>query len=96
MAVARAAAASEAVPLYRYLGGDGAAASRCPMFNVMNGGAHADNSVDFQEFMIAPVGAPSFREALRMGAETYHALRSILKKRATRRPSATRAASRRT
>jgi len=79
MAVARAAAASAKKPLYRYLGGDGANLLPVPMFNILNGGAHADNSVDFQEFMIAPVGAPSFAEALRMGAEIYHALKSILK-----------------
>jgi enolase len=79
MAVARAAAASAKKPLYQYLGGDGANLLPVPMFNILNGGAHADNSVDFQEFMIAPVGAPSFAEALRMGAETYHALKSILK-----------------
>jgi enolase len=79
MAVARAAAASAKKPLYKHLGGDGANLLPVPMFNIMNGGAHADNSVDFQEFMIAPVGAPSFSEALRMGAEIYHALKSILK-----------------
>ena len=79
MAVARAAAASAGKPLYQHLGGSAADLLPVPMFNIMNGGAHADNSVDFQEFMIAPVGAPSFAEALRMGAETYHALKSILK-----------------
>jgi enolase len=79
MAVARAAAASAKQPLYKYLGGDRANLLPVPMFNILNGGAHADNSVDFQEFMIAPVGAPSFAEALRMGAEIYHALKSILK-----------------
>ena len=79
MAVARAAAASAGKPLYQHLGGSAANLLPVPMFNIMNGGAHADNSVDFQEFMIAPVGAPSFAEALRMGAETYHALKSILK-----------------
>ena len=79
MAVARAAAASAGKPLYLHLGGSAATLLPVPMFNIMNGGAHADNSVDFQEFMIAPVGAPSFAEALRMGAETYHALKSILK-----------------
>lgn len=81
MAVARAAAASKDVPLYQYLGGDEAVLLPVPCFNILNGGAHADNSVDFQEFMIAPVGAPTFREALRMGAEVYHALKSILKKK---------------
>ncbi|MBF2086409.1 phosphopyruvate hydratase [Thermoleptolyngbya sp. C42_A2020_037] len=79
MAVARAAADSANVPLYRYLGGEAAVLLPVPCFNVLNGGAHADNSVDFQEFMIAPVGAPNFRTALEMGAETYHALKSILK-----------------
>jgi enolase len=79
LAVARAAAAAAGEPLYRRLGGPEATLLPVPMFNVLNGGAHADNSVDFQEFMIAPVGAPSFREALRMGAETYHALKAVLK-----------------
>jgi enolase len=79
MAVARAAAISAGKPLYQHLGGSAANLLPVPMFNIMNGGAHADNSVDFQEFMIAPVGAPSFAEALRMGAETYHALKTILK-----------------
>jgi enolase len=81
LAVARAAAASAGVPLYRYLGGDDATLLPVPMFNVLNGGAHADSSVDFQEFMVAPAGAPSFREALRMGAETYHALKAVLKEK---------------
>jgi enolase len=67
------------LPLYRHLGGDDAHELPVPMFNVLNGGVHADNSVDFQEFMIAPIGASSFREALRMGAETYHALKATLK-----------------
>jgi enolase len=79
LAVARAAAAASGEPLYRRLGGADASLLPVPMFNVLNGGAHADNSVDFQEFMIAPVGASSFREALRMGAETYHALKAVLK-----------------
>ena len=65
------------------------------MMNILNGGAHADSSVDFQEFMVMPVGAPSFAEALRAGAEIFHALRGILKKRGTRPASATKAASRR-
>jgi enolase len=78
MAVARAAAASARLPLYQYLGGVAAATLPVPMMNVINGGRHADNSVDFQEFMIVPVGAPSFREALRMGAETFHALKEVL------------------
>jgi enolase len=77
MAVARAAAASQKIPLRTYLGPGGVLP--VPMFNILNGGAHADNSVDFQEFMIGPVGAPSFHEALRMGAETYHALKALLK-----------------
>jgi enolase len=79
MAAARAAAASLRLPLYRYLGGVDARLLPVPMFNVLNGGAHADNSVDFQEFMIAPAGAPSFREALRWGAECYQALKATLK-----------------
>jgi enolase len=81
MAVARAAAASRGLPLYRYLGGVDATLLPVPMLNVLNGGAHADNSVDFQEFMIAPVGAPSFREALRWAAECYQALKSTLKEK---------------
>jgi len=79
MAAARAAANSADLPLYRYLGGVDATLLPVPMFNVLNGGAHADNSVDFQEFMIAPVGAPSFREALRWASECYQALKGILK-----------------
>ena len=81
MAIARAAAASAQQPLYYYLGGDAAVLLPVPCFNVLNGGAHADNSVDFQEFMIAPVGAPTYKAALEMGAETYHALKSILKQK---------------
>jgi enolase len=81
MAVARAAAASKKVPLYRFLGGDSACLLPVPMMNILNGGAHADNSVDFQEFMIAPFGAPNFAEALRMGAEVFHALKNVLKKK---------------
>ena len=81
MAVARAAAASKKTPLYRFLGGASAALLPVPMMNILNGGAHADNSVDFQEFMIAPFGAPNFAEALRMGAEVFHTLRSVLKKK---------------
>lgn len=81
MAVARAAAISANLPLYRYLGGDDAVILPVPMFNILNGGAHADNNVDFQEFMIGPVGAPTFSDSLRMGAEIYHALKSILKKK---------------
>ena len=79
LAVARAAAASADEPLYRYLGGSDARLLPVPMFNVLNGGVHADNSVDPQEFMIAPVGAPSFAEAVRMAAETYQALKATLK-----------------
>ena len=81
LATARAQAASEMTPLYRYLGGVGARVLPVPMMNVINGGAHADNSVDLQEFMIVPVGATKFSEALRMGVETFHTLKSVLKKR---------------
>jgi enolase 1/2/3 len=79
MAVAKAAAESAALPLFRYLGGPNGHLLPVPMMNVLNGGAHADNNVDVQEFMIAPVGAATFGEALRWGAETYHALKSVLK-----------------
>lgn len=82
MAIARAAAISEHRPLYRSFGDETARTLPLPMFNVLNGGVHADNSVDFQEFMIAPVGAPSFSEAVRMGAEVYQALRALVKTRA--------------
>ena len=81
MAAARAAAATSDLPLYAYLGGPGATRLPVPMMNILNGGKHADNSVDFQEFMVMPVGAPTFAEALRAGAETFHALKGILKKR---------------
>ncbi len=81
MAVAKAAAECAELPLYAYLGGVGATLLPCPMMNILNGGKHADNSVDFQEFMVMPVGAPSFAEALRYGAETFHALKALLKKR---------------
>jgi enolase len=81
MAVARAQAISEMTPLYRYLGGVNARVLPVPMMNVINGGAHADNSVDPQEFMLAPIGAKSFSEALRMGVETFHTLKGVLKKR---------------
>jgi enolase len=81
MAVARAQAVSEMTPLYRYLGGVNARVLPVPMMNVINGGAHADNSVDPQEFMLAPIGAKSFSEALRMGVETFHTLKGVLKKR---------------
>ncbi len=81
LAVARAAAAALEVPLYRYLGGANAATLPVPMMNVLNGGRHADNNVDLQEFMIVPLGAPSFRESLRWGVEVFHALAGVLKKR---------------
>jgi enolase len=81
MAVARAAADSVNLPFYRYLGGANAKDLPVPMMNVLNGGAHADNNVDVQEFMIVPVGAKSFREALRCGVECYHALKAVLKKK---------------
>ena len=81
MAAARASAESEMTPLYRYLGGVAARVLPVPMMNVINGGAHADSSVDLQEFMLAPIGASSFSEALRMGAETFHTLKGVLKKR---------------
>jgi enolase len=79
LAVAKAAADNAGLPLYRYLGGAGARVLPVPMMNVINGGAHADNPIDIQEFMIMPVGAPSFAEALRMGAEVFHALKKALK-----------------
>ncbi|KZT14423.1 phosphopyruvate hydratase [Acidovorax sp. GW101-3H11] len=78
MAVARAAAEESGLPLYRYLGGMGSVQLPVPMMNVINGGAHANNSLDLQEFMIIPVGAPTFREAVRWGAEVFHALKKIL------------------
>jgi enolase len=81
MAAARAAAVSCDLPLYAYLGGPGACRLPVPMMNILNGGKHADNSVDFQEFMVMPIGASTFAEALRAGAETFHALKGILKKR---------------
>ena len=81
MATARASALSLDTPLYRYLGGVGANLLPVPLMNILNGGAHADNSVDPQEFMIAPHGAPKFSEALRMGAEVFHTLKGVLKKR---------------
>jgi enolase len=79
LAVAKAAAESAELPLFRYLGGPNAHTLPVPMMNILNGGAHADSNVDIQEFMIAPIGAGSFREALRWGAEVYHALKSVLK-----------------
>ncbi|MBI4773435.1 MAG: phosphopyruvate hydratase [Deltaproteobacteria bacterium] len=80
MAVAKAAAAYLELPLYRYLGGPAARRLPMPMMNILNGGEHADNSVDLQEFMIMPLGGPTFREALRMGAEVFHSLKKVLKK----------------
>ena len=81
LATARAAANDQNLPLYRYLGGENAKTLPVPMMNIVNGGAHADNNVDFQEFMIVPVGADKFSEALRTGAEIFHALKSVLKKK---------------
>jgi len=81
LAVAHAAAAAENLPLFRYLGGNQARVLPVPMMNILNGGAHSDAPIDFQEFMIVPRGAPSFSEALRYGAEVFHALKSVLKKR---------------
>jgi len=80
LAVAKAAAESAGLPLFRYVGGPNAHILPVPMMNILNGGVHADTGVDVQEFMIAPIGAPSFKEALRWGAEVYHALKSVLKK----------------
>jgi enolase len=81
MAAARASAYSLDIPLYRYLGGAGANTLPTPMMNILNGGAHADNNVDFQEFMVMPVGAPTFSEALRWGVEVFHTLKKVLKSR---------------
>ena len=81
LATAHAAASNDGKPLYAHLGGDEARVLPVPMMNVVNGGAHADNNVDLQEFMVMPIGAPSFSEALRWGVETYHALKSLLHKR---------------
>ena len=81
MAVARAAAQAAGLPLYAYLGGPGATRLPVPMMNVLNGGKHAENSMDFQEFMLMPIGAPTFAEALRYGSETFHALAKILHKK---------------
>ncbi len=80
LAVAKGAADSAGLPLFRYLGGPNAHILPVPMMNILNGGAHADTGVDVQEFMVAPIGAPSFKEALRWGAEVYHSLKSVLKK----------------
>ncbi len=79
LACAKAAADASGMPLYRYIGGVNAHVMPVPMMNILNGGSHADNSIDFQEFMIMPVGAPTFREALRMGAEIFHSLKKVLK-----------------
>jgi len=81
LAVAKAASLAYDMPLYRYLGGINACTLPVPMMNIINGGAHADNNIDFQEFMIAPVGAPNFQEAIRMGAEVFHNLKAVLKER---------------
>ncbi len=81
LAAARAAAAEMGLPLFRYLGGDAARELPVPLMNILNGGKHADNTVDFQEFMVVPVGADRFAEALRLGVEVFHALRQVLKKR---------------
>ena len=91
MAAARAVAQTLEIPLYRYLGGVNASILPTPMLNVLNGGAHADSNVDFQEFMIMPVGAERFSDALRWAAETFHTLKGVLKKKGYRPPSATRA-----
>jgi enolase len=80
MAVAKAAAEESSLPLYRYIGGTNARTLPIPMMNILNGGAHADNKIDFQEFMVMPVGAPSFSEGLRWGVEIFHALKTVLKK----------------
>ena len=81
MAVARASSKSLGIPLFQYLGGINAKLLPTPMMNILNGGSHADNTVDIQEFMIMPVGAPNFREALRMGAEIFHSLKAVLKEK---------------
>ena len=81
MACAKAAADSKKLPLYKYLGKEEARLLPCPMVNILNGGAHANNGLDFQEFMIRPIGAPSFREAIRFSAEIFHALKVVLMKR---------------
>jgi enolase len=81
LAIARCAAMNRNIPLYRYIGGTHTTLLPTPMMNIINGGAHADNSLDFQEFMIHPIGAPSFKEALRWGAETFHALKKLLKEK---------------
>ena len=80
LAIARAGACATHLPLYRYIGGTHPFILPCPMMNIINGGAHADNMLDFQEFMIRPVGAPSFKEAVRMGVEIFHKLKDLLKR----------------
>ncbi len=81
LAMARAAAAAVSTPLYRYLGGEDSRLLPCPMFNILNGGAHADNALDFQEFMVRPIGAKSFKEAVRWGCEIFHTLKKLLKEK---------------
>jgi len=81
LAVAKAAADYSGMPLYRYIGGTNANVLPVPMMNIINGGSHSDATIAFQEFMIRPIGAPSFREALRMGAEVFHALAKVLKEK---------------
>jgi enolase len=81
MAVAKAAAEEASLPLYRYIGGTNAKTLPIPMMNILNGGAHADNKIDFQEFMVMPIGAPNFSEGLRWGVEIFHSLKSVLKKK---------------
>src|SRR5690349_19592016 len=81
MAIAKAAAEEAALPLFRYIGGTNAKTLPVPMMNILNGGAHADNKIDFQEFMVMPIGAPGFSEGLRWGVEIFHALKSVLKKK---------------
>jgi len=93
LACAKAAAEAFELPLYRYIGGVSARTLPVPMMNILNGGKHADNNVDFQEFMVMPAGAPTFKEALRYGAEVFHSLKSVLKKKDITRPSATKAVS---
>ena len=96
LAVAKAAAESAGLELFQYVGGPNAHVLPVPMMNILNGGSHADSNVDIQEFMVAPIGASSFKEALRMGAEVYHSLKSVLKSEGLPPASATRVASRRT
>jgi len=81
LAVAKAAAAAHGLPLFRYIGGVNAVTLPIPMMNIINGGSHSDAPIAFQEFMIRPVGAPSFKEGLRMGAEVFHALKKVLKEK---------------